>query len=171
MICPVCLLLESLIAHTYWKSATIDRVHRTFLNGSSTRFLMYPKPPFDFERSAGIHGRFKKSLPDIYENDSYKRVLHVDEKPVLVTVSSKGTAERPKLLVETHPRLRNSEIKSIRKMLHSMFAPSFDFSRFYKLAKKDRLIMRPCTRTNRYSWFAVDLPSFQVEQTIALGRS
>jgi hypothetical protein len=132
---------------------------------------MYPKPPFDFERSAGIHGRFKKSLPDIYENDSYKRVLHVGEKPVFVAVSSKGTAERPKLLVETHPRLRNSEIKSIRKMLHSMFAPSFDFSRFCKLAKKDRLIMRACTRTNRYSWFAVDLPSFRVEQTIALGRS
>ena len=115
-------------------------MHRTFLNGSSTRFLTYPKPPFDFKRSAGIHGRFKKSLPDIYENDSYKRVLHVDEKPVLVTVSSKGTTERPKLLVEVHPRLRNLGIKSLRKLLHSMFAPSFDFNRFCKLAKKDRLM-------------------------------
>jgi hypothetical protein len=163
MICPVCLLLGSLIAHTYWKSVTIDRVRRTFLNGSSTRFLMYPKPPFDFERSAGIHGRFKKSLPDIYENDSYKRLLHVGEKPVFVAVSSKVTAERPKLLVEVHPRLRNAGIKSLRTMLHSMCAPSFDFSRFCKLVKKDRLMLRLRTRTNRYSSFAVDLPSFRVE--------
>ncbi len=68
------------------------------------------------------------------------RVLHVGEKPVLVSVSSEGTVERPRLTVEIHPRLLTHEMKSLRKLLHVMFAPSFDFNRFYSIAKKDRLM-------------------------------
>jgi DNA-3-methyladenine glycosylase II len=107
---------------------------------SKTTFSFFPPPPFDFERSAGMHGRFRKNLPDVYENGVYKRVLHVDKKPVLVSVSSKGTVDRPRLTVEIHPRLLTKETKSLRKLLNVMFAPSFDFNGFYSVAKKDRLM-------------------------------
>ena len=68
------------------------------------------------------------------------RVLHVGEKLALVSVSSEGTIERPRLTVEIHPRLLTQEMKSLRKLLHVMFAPSFDFNRFYSVAKQDRLM-------------------------------
>jgi DNA-3-methyladenine glycosylase II len=111
------------------------------LNGSSTRFFIYPEPPFDFELSAGIHSRFKNSLPDTYENGFYRRVLHVGKKLILVSVSSKGRTEKPKLLVEVCPRLRKTlENNALRKLLESMFASSFDFNGFYALAKRDRLM-------------------------------
>jgi len=101
---------------------------------------MNPEAPFDFERSAGIHSRFQKSLPDLYEDGLYKRVLHVCGKPVLVLVSSKGTTGRPRLRVEAHPRLSIPEARSLRKLLHSMFASSFDFNSFRSVAKRDRLM-------------------------------
>jgi DNA-3-methyladenine glycosylase II len=105
-----------------------------------TIFWMETEPPFDFERSASIHGRFQKSLPDLYEDKSYRRVLRVSGKPVLATVSSKGTIQRPRLKVEARPRLSTSEREDLRKQLHDMFAPTFDFKRFCQIAKQDRLM-------------------------------
>jgi len=87
-----------------------------------------------------MHGRFRKNLPDVYENGVYKRVLHVGKKPVLVSVSSNGTVERPRLSVETHPRPLTQEMKLLRKLLSVMFASSFDFKGFFSVASKDRLM-------------------------------
>ena len=108
--------------------------------GSKTSFFIFPESPFDFERSAGIHGRFEKSLPDVYENGVYKRVLHLAVNPVLVLVTSKGTIERPRLSVEVHSQLLAQDVKALKRLLHSMFAASFDFDKFYSFAKKDRLM-------------------------------
>ena len=101
---------------------------------------MVTDPPFDFERSASIHSRFQKSLPDVYENGLYKRVLHINDRPVLVTISSKGTTTRPRLKVEVHPRLSSSEAQSLRELLRNMFATPFDFDSFRRVAKTDRLM-------------------------------
>ena len=105
-----------------------------------TSFFIFPDPPFDFERSAGIHGRFEKSLPDVYEKGAYKRVLHLDEKSVFVLVTSDGTIEKPRLRVEAHSRLLSRDVKELKRLLHRMFAASFNFDKFYSFAKKDRLM-------------------------------
>ncbi|MGA2790200.1 MAG: hypothetical protein ABSF00_05480 [Candidatus Bathyarchaeia archaeon] len=110
------------------------------ITGSKTGFFIFPESPFDFERSAGIHCRFEKSLPDVYENGVYKRVLHLAENPVLVLVTSKGTIEKPRLSVEAHPGLLAQEVKALKRLLHTMFAASFDFDKFYSFVKKDRLM-------------------------------
>lgn len=104
-------------------------------------FIMRPKPPFDFERSAQMHSRFKNSLPDLYENGVYMRVLHTNMRPVLVSVSSQGTTRRPKLLVDAYPPVkRNTEVASLRHVLRSMFGRTFDFDHFYTIAKKDAIM-------------------------------
>jgi DNA-3-methyladenine glycosylase II len=110
------------------------------INGSKTRFFIFPEPPFDFERSAGIHDRFEKSLPDVYENGIYKRVLHVGDNPVIVLATSKGSIDKPKLRVEVYPQLSAQEVKTLKEVLRTMFAASFDFDEFYSVAKKDRLM-------------------------------
>jgi len=100
-------------------------------------FIIRPEPPFDFEKSVQIHSRFKNSLPDLYENGTYLRVLHVGRKPVLVSITSKGTVRKPSLLVDAYPRVTKSEISSLRKTLRSMFESTFDFEHFYAIAKRD----------------------------------
>lgn len=107
------------------------------ITGSKTSFLIFPESPFDFERSAGIHGRFEKSLPDVYENGVYRRVLHLGDNPVFVLVTSKGTVERPRLSVEVYSQLLAQEVKALKSLLYTMFAASFDFGKFYSFAKKD----------------------------------
>ena len=101
-------------------------------------FTMHPKPPFDFQRSAQMHSRFQNSQPDLYENNVYMRVLRTNKKPVLVSVSSIGTTEQPRLLVDTYPLLdSSSEILALKHVLRSMFEPTFDFDQFYTIARKD----------------------------------
>jgi DNA-3-methyladenine glycosylase II len=116
------------------------------LTGSNTSFFIFPQSPFDFERSVGIHGRFEKSLPDVHENGVYKRVLHLAENPVLVLVRSKGTIEKPRLMVEAHPQLSAREVKALKRLLRTMFAASFDFNKFYSFAEKERLMSIVSTR-------------------------
>jgi DNA-3-methyladenine glycosylase II len=102
------------------------------------RLIIRPEPPFDLEKSARMHSRFKNSQPDIYENGAYTRVLHVGYKPVLISITSQGTVENPRLLVDTYPRASSKpEISSLKKTLRSMFEPTFDFDRFYVVAKRD----------------------------------
>jgi DNA-3-methyladenine glycosylase II len=120
--------------------ASCEQGLREITDNSSTCFFIRTEAPFDFERSANIHSHFQKSLPDVYENGLHKRVLHVCGKPVLVIVSSKGTTARPRLRVEAHPHLSIAEAKSLRNLLRTMFASSFDFHSFRKVAKRDRLM-------------------------------
>jgi DNA-3-methyladenine glycosylase II len=101
-------------------------------------FIIRPEPPFDFEKSVQMHSHFKNDLPDLYEDGAYVRVLHVGRKPVLISITSKGTVGKPRLLVDTYPRVSNmSEIGSLKKTLWSMFEPTFDFDHFYVIAKRD----------------------------------
>jgi DNA-3-methyladenine glycosylase II len=95
-----------------------------------------------------MHSRFRNSLPDLYEEGIYMRVLRVDRMPVLVSVSSKGTTEEPKLLIATHPFLNKPEVLSLKRLLGSMLEPTFDFDHFYAIAKKDA-IMRTITKKLR----------------------
>jgi len=103
-------------------------------------FIIRPKPPFDFQRSAQMHSRFRNSLPDLYEDGIYMRVLRANRMPVLVSVSSKGTTEEPKLLIATHPSLNKPEVLSLKRLLGSMLEPTFDFDHFYAIAKKDAIM-------------------------------
>jgi DNA-3-methyladenine glycosylase II len=101
-------------------------------------FVIRPEPPFDFEKSSQMHSRFKNSLPDLYEDGAYVRVLHLDRKPVLISITSKGTVGKPRLLVDTYPPVSNkAEIGSLKKTLWPMFEPTFDFDHFYVVAKRD----------------------------------
>jgi len=99
-----------------------------------------PSAPFDFQMSAGMHGRFEKGLPDLYEGGQYKRVIHVRGKPVLIIVSSRGTVERPRIHVEVHPPLSLLQTKSLRDILGTMFRSPFDFKNFRRVARRDPLM-------------------------------
>ena len=111
--------------------------------------IIRPKAPFGFEKNAEKHSRFKNSLPELYENGVYMRVLHASNKPVLISITSRGTVAKPRLIVDTYPPVSNkSEIGSLRSTLQSMFEPTFDFDRVYAIAKRD-VTMRTIARKLR----------------------
>jgi len=85
-----------------------------------------------------MHGHFRKSLPDLYEEGAYKRVIHLSGKPVLIIASSKGTIRKPRIRVEAYPPPSNREQRSLRNLLDTMFGSSFDFNGFREVARKDR---------------------------------
>lgn len=88
-----------------------------------------------------MHSRFKNSLPDLYEKGVYMRVLHTRRRPVLVSVSSRGTTGEPELLIDVYPSPRStSEAVLLRRVLGSMIEPTFDFDDFYSVAKKDTIM-------------------------------
>jgi DNA-3-methyladenine glycosylase II len=87
-----------------------------------------------------MHSRFRNSLPDLYEDGVYMKVLRPDRKPALVSVSSKGTTEKPRLLIDTYPSLNKHEVLRLKRLLRSMFDPTFDFEHFCAIAKKDAMM-------------------------------
>jgi DNA-3-methyladenine glycosylase II len=84
-----------------------------------------------------MHSRFRNSLPDLYEDGVYMRVLRPNKTPTLISVSSKGTTEKPRLLIETYPSLKKHEMLHLKRQLRAMFEPTFDFDHFCVIAKKD----------------------------------
>jgi DNA-3-methyladenine glycosylase II len=107
-----------------------------------TTLFLHPEPPFDFELSVGMLGGVRKSLPDLYQNGVYKRVLHVGGKSALLFISSRGTMKKPLLRVEVYPHLSIQESESLRNRLHSMFKASYSYRSFRRVAKKDQLMNR-----------------------------
>jgi DNA-3-methyladenine glycosylase II len=87
-----------------------------------------------------MHSRFRNSLPDLYEDGVYMRVLRANRKPALVSVSSRGTTEEPKLLIGTYPSVNKHEVLHLKRLLRSMFEPTFDFEHFWAIAKKDTIM-------------------------------
>jgi len=106
----------------------------------STVFFINPGAPFDFERSAGIHGRTHRGLPDLYEDGAYKRVLHLRRKPVLIIASSRGTTRKPRIRIEAYPSLSTPEQRSLRNLLDKMFRNEFDYKGFRRVARKDPIM-------------------------------
>jgi len=105
-----------------------------------TIFFVNPGAPFDFERSAGMHGRFQKGLPDLYEEDAYKRVVHLGRKPVLIIAWSIGTIQKPRIRIEAYPSLSVPEQRSLRDLLGRMFRSQFDYKGFRRVARKDPIM-------------------------------
>jgi DNA-3-methyladenine glycosylase II len=106
----------------------------------STSFFINPGAPFDFEKSAGMHGRFQKNLLDLYEGGVYKRVVYLRRRPVLIIASSKGTTEKPRIQVDAYPALSIPEERSLRDLLHIMLGSRFDYNGFRRVARKDRVM-------------------------------
>jgi DNA-3-methyladenine glycosylase II len=92
-----------------------------------------------------MFGGARKHLPDSYENGIYRRVLQVDGKSVLVSISSLGTTLKPRLRVEVHPHLSKSKSLLLRAVLNRMVEASFDYVGFLRVARKDRIMRDVCS--------------------------
>lgn len=100
------------------------------------KFLIQPQPPFDFDLTASIYSRFPVQCVDLYRDGLYERILRFKGKNHLVRVKSKGSVEKPKILVETMSDLKKKAL--IRNKISWLFSLDDNLDGFYKIAKKDK---------------------------------
>jgi len=99
-----------------------------------------PTPPFDFHLTAT---HMYVLPPAKYSNGVFTRVLRLrSDKLVRVSITSKGTVDKPKLSVLTHSRsgLDETDEKEIAEKISIMFSLDDDLSEFYSIANEDSVL-------------------------------
>ncbi len=105
----------------------------------SAETIIHPVPPFDFDLTAGYNTYFRGRYgADSLEEGIYQRLLDLGGPTVLVSVSSLGTTESPRLRVETQgDSLSDSDIATAARQVYWMLGCAQDLSGFYGLVEKD----------------------------------
>lgn len=98
-------------------------------------------PPFDFDLSCRIFSDPDESISG-YKDDRFSQTLMVGDKLFLVMVSSLGTTDEPKLLVEILPdrQIELQYAERVRERLSSMFSLDLNLAPFYEYVKKDQIL-------------------------------
>ncbi|MDD1664254.1 MAG: DNA-3-methyladenine glycosylase [Methanomicrobiales archaeon] len=99
--------------------------------------LLSPVPPFDFGLSASI---FARGDPDIrsYAEGTFRQLLRVEGLLVLVTVTSEGTVDRPRLRVRTEPAPLPPQVPGAAgRVVTRLFNLALDLSPFVKAVEAD----------------------------------
>jgi len=122
------------------RRASPHRVPSTGGRAGGTTIVLVPVPPFDLDLSASI---FAGGDPQIrsYTEGAFRQVLRVDGRLVLVTVSSEGSVERPKVRVGVLPGpFPAGVLKAAGKAVTSLFNLDLDLSRFTAAVREDRVM-------------------------------
>jgi len=107
---------------------------------SSERFLVYPKPPYDFDLSCAVFG-FEKPMPDVYEGGVWRRTLRLNSGRLIpVALRSVGTVEEPKIEVKCSSTLSQREKSELAAKLDWMFSFSEDLTALYAYMEMDSIL-------------------------------
>lgn len=98
-------------------------------------------PPFDFHLSATIFSGGNHQIRT-YENGKYWQVLRVNDKLVLITITSSGTVNKPALSVElkSNEEISEDDKKLTEEIICSLFNLTFDLNAFYDAVKVDKVM-------------------------------
>jgi DNA-3-methyladenine glycosylase II len=103
------------------------------------KLTMKAVPPFDFDLSAKIFSGGDKQIGK-YENGQYRRVIRVDNKLILVTLTSSGSIEQPKITAElkSNSEISGNDKKKAEEIIYSLFNLKLDLKPFYEDVKNDK---------------------------------
>jgi DNA-3-methyladenine glycosylase II len=105
------------------------------------RLTIKAVPPFDFDLSAKIFSSSEKQIGK-YENGKYWRVIRVNNKLILVTLTSSGSVDKPKLLAElkSNKKILDNDKKRAEETIFSLFNLKCDLKPFYEDIKNDKIM-------------------------------
>jgi DNA-3-methyladenine glycosylase II len=115
-------------------------------DGEGETLALEPVPPFDFDLSASI---FSSGDPQIrsFEEGAFRQVIWADGHLVLVTVTSDGTVDRPKVKVRIQPgTIPAGVLKNVGKAVTSLFNLDLDLSLFMKAVRDDPVMSALASR-------------------------
>ncbi|MGB9201595.1 DNA-3-methyladenine glycosylase family protein [Methanobacterium sp.] len=133
-----------------------------------------PEAPFNFDLSAKIFSNGDVQIQR-YENGSYWQVINLNDKLVLVTVTSSGSVDAPELTINVEPdkNLDKNDCQLVKQTVTSIFNLNFNLQNFYDDMKKDKLISKLTTQlrglnSTRTPTFFEAIVSSIIEQQISL---
>lgn len=101
-------------------------------------FDLRPTPPFRLDLTAWTLKRRAVNSIDRWDGTTYRRVLMLEDKPVLVSVTQLASPDRPRLrVVLAAPRVSPEIAAAARDSLRCMLGLPIDLSGFYRLAAHD----------------------------------
>jgi len=100
---------------------------------------LFPKPPFDFELTAGYHTYFQGRYgTDSLNQGIYRRLLDLDGSLVLASVCSTGSIDSPCLEVELQgPDLSVQLANQATSAVAWLLGTDQDLAPFYQMARQD----------------------------------
>jgi len=107
------------------------------------KLTLTPTPPFDFDISAKIFSSGDKQIRK-YENGKYWEVLRVNNRLILITITSLGTVDKPKLRVElkSNEEISHNDKKKAEEIISSMFNLKVDLKTFYEYVENDEIMLK-----------------------------
>ena len=112
---------------------------------SRITFSVDPTPPFRLDLTAWALRRRPQNEVDSWDGETYRRVLVIRRKPVLVSVTQTGGADRPRLEVTaigSHGDTKNALVLALERLL----GLRIDLTAFYELAAKQPRLHQLSTR-------------------------
>jgi len=105
-------------------------------------FIIHPEYPYDFELSIKIflsNGSTRK-----YENNKYKRLINVNEIPILIELESIGTVDHPelKLILKSNSEISKLNGNLALETVIKMFNLNFDLKSFYDDVKNEKILSK-----------------------------
>jgi hypothetical protein len=101
-------------------------------------FTVQVPPPFDFDLCAQI---FSSGDPEIrtYAKGKFHQVLRLNSSLVLISLTSKGNVEQPKLQVtlKSNNSLSKQDTQIAKELVHFIFNLDFDLCSFYQDIEKE----------------------------------
>jgi DNA-3-methyladenine glycosylase II len=100
-----------------------------------------PEQPFDFDLSANIFSEGDMQIRK-YNNGKFWQVIRVNNKLVLITITSSGNVDKPKLSIElkSSQEITDKERINAEELIISIFNLKFDLERFYDSLKDDKIM-------------------------------
>ncbi len=105
------------------------------------RFTLSPTPPYSLDLTAIRFARFKDEIVDRVQPKRYQRLLSVDGRFVLATVTEAGATAKPQLHIELHgSRTSDLEQPECTTQLRHILCTDLDLKPFYRLARTDEVL-------------------------------
>jgi DNA-3-methyladenine glycosylase II len=100
-------------------------------------FSVEPTPPFRLDLTAWAIRRRPGNQVDYWDGETYRRVLAIERKPVLISVTQAGPIDTPRIVVTAvgehlSPRAKQPVVLALERL----FGLRTDLSAFYKLASQ-----------------------------------
>jgi len=107
------------------------------------KLIMFPAPPFDFKLSAAIFSDGDMQIRTYYKG-KFWQVVRIANELVCIVITSIGTIDKPKLLVEVRvdTEILNEHLKKVRETVINLFNLDLDLTQFYKEINRDEIMSK-----------------------------
>jgi hypothetical protein len=115
-----------------------------------TSFELIPTAPYIFDLQWRFYYSSTDPQPEIYEDGIWRRVFKIGNRLVPVAVTSIGTVEKPKLMVNTFSKLNAKEKRDLSDKITDIF-------RLQALANVDENELKVCKLSRQKSRYIKEL--------------